>query len=128
MSEELLQMIKFDERGLVAAVIQDAEDGAVLMVGYMNRDAVMKTIETGRVHFWSRSRQKMWLKGETSGHVQTLRELRIDCDGDCLLVKAEQQVAACHTGYRSCFYRKWTPGGWLEQGEKVFDPKKVYHP
>jgi phosphoribosyl-AMP cyclohydrolase len=118
--------IRFDERGLVPAVIQENADGRVLMVGYMNLEALSRTLETGRVHFWSRSRRSLWSKGETSGHIQKVKEVRLDCDGDALLVKVEQVVAACHTGYRSCFYRRWTCGGWRESGEKVFDPEAVY--
>ena len=98
--------LKFDEKGLIAAVIQDAENGDVLMVGYMNREAVERTISTGRVTFWSRSRQKYWVKGETSGNIQRVKGIYVDCDQDCLLVKVEQTGAACHEGYRSCFFRR----------------------
>ncbi len=98
--------LKYDANGLIPAVVQDVENGDVLMVGYMNREAVERTIETGRVTFWSRSRQKFWIKGETSGNVQHVQGLYIDCDQDCLLVKVEQVGAACHEGYRSCFFRE----------------------
>jgi len=124
----LLKLLKFDEKGLIPAVIQDYRDGAVLMVAYMNREAVRRTLRLKKSVFWSRSRRSFWLKGETSGHVQLVKELRIDCDGDCLLVKVKQLGgAACHTGQRSCFYRKALPGGKLKATSKpLFDPKKVY--
>ena len=103
--------LKFDEKELVPAVVQDAANGDVLMVGYMNREAVERTVATRRVTFWSRSRQKYWVKGETSGNVQHVKEVYVDCDQDCLLVKVEQVGAACHEGYRSCFFRRVTPDG-----------------
>ena len=96
--------LKFNEAGLIPAIAQDATTGEVLMMAWMNAQAVTQTLETGRVTYWSRSRQSFWIKGETSGHVQELVELRIDCDRDCLLVKVHQTGAACHTGRRSCFY------------------------
>jgi phosphoribosyl-AMP cyclohydrolase len=103
--------LKYDANGLIPAVIQDVVNGDVLMVGYMNREAVERTIDTGRVTFWSRSRQQYWVKGETSGHVQHVKELYVDCDQDCLLVKVEQVAAACHEGYRSCFFRRISADG-----------------
>ena len=103
--------LKYDSNGLIAAVVQDAANGDVLMVGYMNHQAVEQTIETKRVTFWSRSRQQFWVKGETSGNVQHVKELYVDCDQDCLLVKVEQVGAACHEGYRSCFFRRIAPNG-----------------
>jgi len=125
-----LDQLKYDERGLVAVVVQDAETGEVLMLAYANRRALEETLRTGFVHFYSRSRGKLWLKGETSGHRQHLRELRVDCDGDAVLVKVVQEGGACHTGYRSCFYRRLaenTAGAALvEDGEKVFEPGDVY--
>ena len=96
--------LKFNEAGLIPAIAQDATTGDVLMMAWMNAQAVTQTLETGRVTYWSRSRQSFWIKGDTSGHVQELVELRIDCDRDCLLVKVNQTGAACHTGRRSCFY------------------------
>lgn len=99
----LRERLKFDSAGLVAAVIQDAENGDVLMVGYMNDVALARTLSSGRVWFWSRSRQEYWRKGDTSGHVQLVRRVQLDCDGDCVLVRAEQVGAACHTGTRTCF-------------------------
>ncbi|SFD82513.1 phosphoribosyl-AMP cyclohydrolase [Roseivivax sediminis] len=94
----------YDVNGLIPAVAQDAADGTVLMVAWMNREAVARTLETGRVTYWSRSRQNFWIKGETSGHVQQLVEMRVDCDRDCLLALVNQTGPACHTGRRSCFY------------------------
>jgi len=124
----LYDCIKFDDKGLVAAVVQDAATGQVLMVGYMNREAVQKTLASGRVCFWSRSRQKFWFKGETSGHTQTVRSVAFDCDGDALLFKVEQKGGACHEGYRSCFFREVSPNGNSTRivGKKVFDPNEVY--
>src|SRR4030088_119963 len=124
----LYKQLKFDAQGLIPAVVQDAKDGTVLMVAYMNREAVRRTLRLKKCVFWSRSRQSFWLKGESSGNVQKVKELRIDCDGDCLVVKVEQiGGAACHTGPRSCFDRKVLPGGRLKTtGKPLFDPKKVY--
>lgn len=118
----------FDKgQGLVPAIVQEAETGEVLMLAYMNREAWRKTLETGKTHFWSRSRQSLWLKGETSGHVQLVREIRLDCDDDAVLLKVEQLGgAACHTGYRSCFYRQWVKGEPIAIGDPVFNPKDVY--
>jgi phosphoribosyl-AMP cyclohydrolase len=118
--------LKFDANGLIPAVIQDCETGDVLMVAYMNHDSLATTLATGKTHFWSRSRQKFWMKGESSGHTQEVRELYADCDGDTLLIKVKQHVAACHTGYRSCFYRTWRNEAWVETGTKVFDAGDVY--
>ena len=123
---EIYDEIKFDESGLVPAVIQDWQNGEVLMVAYMNRDSLETTLKTGKTHFWSRSRQKFWMKGESSGHTQEVKEICIDCDADCLLIKVDQKVAACHTGFRSCFYRKWDNGKFTETGKKMFDEKDVY--
>jgi phosphoribosyl-ATP pyrophosphohydrolase/phosphoribosyl-AMP cyclohydrolase len=95
--------VKFDGNGLVPVITQDFMTGEVLMLAYMNREALEKSIETGMVHYWSRSRQKLWLKGETSGHFQYMKSLSMDCDGDALLVKVDQKEAACHTGHHSCF-------------------------
>ena len=123
-----IEALEFDDAGLVPAIIQDAGTGEVLMVGYMNAESIRETIATGRTCFWSRSRQKLWRKGETSGHVQRVIEIRIDCDGDALLIKVEQTGGACHTGYRSCFYRKAEPStGAIEVDvEPAFDPDDIY--
>ncbi|MCI0530158.1 MAG: phosphoribosyl-AMP cyclohydrolase [Nitrospira sp.] len=119
---------KFDQNGLIPAIIQDVENNEVLMLGYMNRTALEKTFETGKVFFWSRSRKKLWTKGETSSHYQLVQEVLFDCDADCLLIKVIQKVGACHNGYHSCFYRRLEKD--LETHtiiqEKVFDEKKVY--
>lgn len=125
---KILSEIKYDRDGLVAAVIQDCKNNEVLMVGYMNTEAIKQTLSTGRVCFWSRSRQKLWIKGETSGHTQEVESVAIDCDGDALLIKVEQKVAACHTGYRSCFFREVSSDGESTDvvGEKIFDADAVY--
>jgi phosphoribosyl-AMP cyclohydrolase len=102
--------LKFDEKGLIPAIIQDKNTNEVLMLAYMNNESLQKTLQTGKTHFWSRSRQKLWLKGETSGHYQLVKEIWYDCDEDTLLVKIEQVGdIACHTGNRSCFYRRIYP-------------------
>src|SRR4051812_9817343 len=120
---ELLKKLKLDDKGLIPAVVQDAKDGTILMVAYMNRESVRRTLKLKKAVFWSRSRQSFWLKGESSGNVQKVKEMRIDCDGDCLLIKVDQiGGAACHTGHRSCFYRKVQPGGLLKTtGKPLFD-------
>ena len=125
---QILDQLKFDENGLIPAIIQDDENGDVLMLGYMNREAVRKTVEAGRVCFWSRSRRKFWIKGETSGHTQTVRSVAFDCDADALLIKVDQKGGACHTGYRSCFFREVSSNGDTTHiaGKKVFEPDKVY--
>jgi phosphoribosyl-AMP cyclohydrolase / phosphoribosyl-ATP pyrophosphohydrolase len=117
-SEEL-ERITFDDRGLVPAIVQDDGDGTVLMLGYMDAEAVRRTLDTGRSWFWSRSRQEYWCKGETSGARQWVRSVRYDCDGDALLVRVDQDGAgACHTGARSCFYRSiGEPSGEEQSGE-----------
>ena len=113
--------------GLIPVIIQDAATNDVLMLGYMNRQSWEKTLETKKATFWSRSRQKFWIKGETSGHFQEVKEIYLDCDSDTLLLKVNQiGGAACHTGHRSCFHNRYEDGNWKEIGEKVFDPKEVY--
>lgn len=113
--------------GLVVAIAQDAGDGTVLMVAYMNEEAWRRTLETGIATYWSRSRNELWIKGQSSGHVQTVKEIRIDCDADAVVLKVEQAGgAACHTGHRSCFYRVLTDDGFVVDGEPVFDPNEVY--
>lgn len=113
--------------GLLPAIVQDCASNEVLMLAYINEEAWRRTISTGKAHFWSRSRGKLWLKGETSGHVQLVREILVDCDEDTVVFKVEQVGgAACHKGYRSCFFRR-VSGQRLEiVGEKMFDPAKVY--
>ncbi|MBM3840258.1 MAG: phosphoribosyl-AMP cyclohydrolase [Verrucomicrobia bacterium] len=97
--------LKFNSDGLIPAIIQDQSTSRVLMMAWMNRAAIEKTVATGKTHFWSRSRQKFWMKGETSGHTQTVKQISFDCDGDTLLIQVDQTGAACHEGYRSCFFR-----------------------
>lgn len=113
--------------GLIPAIAQDAETGEVLMMAYMNEEAWEKTLETGEVHYYSRSRKTLWHKGGTSGHVQKVHSILLDCDDDTVLVKIEQiGGAACHKGYRSCFYREMKDGEIRECSPVVFDPKEVY--
>lgn len=130
MKKPMNEMIQLDFNktgGLVPAIVQDNETGEVLMLGYMNREAFDATLSTGKATFYSRSRQTLWVKGETSGNVQLVKEIRIDCDDDTVLVKVEQLGgAACHTGHRSCFYKKVENGIIRIIGEPVFDPKEVY--
>ena len=106
-----LEVLKFDEKGLIPAVVQDADSGDVLMLAYMNRDSILETFESGQTCFFSRSRQELWVKGATSGNIQRIVEMRIDCDADAILVKVKQKGDACHTGNRSCFYRTVTQDG-----------------
>lgn len=121
------ETLKYDANGLITAVVQDADNNEVLMVAYMNREAVDRTLETKRATYWSRSRQKFWIKGETSGHVQHVVEVRTDCDKDCLLVRVRQEGAACHDGYRTCFYRVPGEDGELQVVEpRLVDPATVY--
>jgi phosphoribosyl-AMP cyclohydrolase len=118
-----LDNLEYDDNGLIAAIAQDNKTGEVLMFAYMNEEALKLTIETGIAHYWSRSRQELWKKGESSGHMQTVHEMLIDCDMDAIVMKVEQEGGACHTGYRSCFYRN-IEGNVV--GEKVFNPDDVY--
>lgn len=115
--------VDFGDDGLVPAVAQDADTGEVLMLAYATREALERTVETGRAHYYSRSRDELWEKGATSGHTQSVEEVRVDCDADTLLYVVEQDVGACHTGHYSCFYR--TIDG-EEVGEETFDPDAVY--
>lgn len=122
----LIEQLKFDANGLIPAITRDAASGEVLMMAFMNAEALEKTLETSQVHYYSRSRRTLWMKGETSGHVQRVREIRFDCDADCLLITVDQQGAACHTGHLSCFYRRWEHDGVAVVGEKVADPLAAY--
>ncbi|MBW2646424.1 MAG: phosphoribosyl-AMP cyclohydrolase [Deltaproteobacteria bacterium] len=113
--------------GLIPTITQDATTGEVLMLAFMNELAWQKTLETGKATYWSRTRKKLWVKGESSGNVQTVKEIRIDCDDDTVLLKVEQiGGAACHTGHRSCFYKKVDNNEVVIDGKKIFDPKEVY--
>jgi phosphoribosyl-AMP cyclohydrolase / phosphoribosyl-ATP pyrophosphohydrolase len=124
--EKITDSLKWDAHGLVPVIVQDERTRDVVMMAYMNPEALELTVSTGRAHYWSRSRRKLWLKGETSGHFQTVRAINLDCDGDAILMIVEQKTAACHTGYFSCFYRNWQKDRWKEVGTKVFDEEKVY--
>lgn len=124
--ENFAKNIKYDDKGLVTAVIQDIYNNEVLMVGYMNQAAVVLTLKGPYVTFYSRSRQKMWVKGESSGHTQEVKEIYFDCDKDCLLIKVKQNVAACHVGYRTCFYRQIKGTEIITIGEKMFVEDDVY--
>ena len=113
--------------GLLPAIVQDHRSGEVLMLAYINEESWQKTLETGQAHYWSRSRQQLWLKGESSGHVQLIREILVDCDEDTIIYVVEQEGgAACHKGYHSCFYRTVIDGNLVVGEERVFDPKDVY--
>ena len=122
----ILEEIKFDDRGLLPVITQDYKTNEVLMMAYMNEEALKKSLETGKVHYFSRSRNKLWLKGETSGHFQIIKSVNLDCDGDTILIKVEQIEAACHTGHYSCFYRELNKDSIKETSDKVFDEKSVY--
>jgi phosphoribosyl-AMP cyclohydrolase len=125
---ELVDAIDFEKAGgLVTAITLDDATGDVLMVAYMNPESFRKTLEIGEVVYWSRSRKRLWHKGESSGNTQRVKSIRIDCDGDAVLLRVDQSGgAACHTGKRSCFYRRLESGEWIDEGEQVFDPKEVY--
>lgn len=120
--------LKFDASGLIPAIIQDAANGRVLMMAWMNRASLETTIKTGKTHFWSRSRQKFWMKGESSGHVQVVKDVAFDCDGDTLLIQVEQTGAACHEGYQSCFHRSTASGGTdvSVTEPRLVDPEQAY--
>jgi len=123
-----MMKIDFDKMGgLAPAIIQDNDTGEVLMLGFMNPEAWEMTLKTGKATFYSRTRNTLWIKGETSGHVQQVKEIRIDCDNDTVLLKVKQiGGAACHTGYKSCFFRKIDNNELITIGEKIFDPEEVY--
>jgi len=124
LSDDIRAQLKFDDKGLITAIAQDHETNEILMLAFMNLEAIEKTVETGKAHYFSRSRGKLWLKGESSGHVQVVHDMYIDCDADAVLMKVEQLGGgACHMGYRSCFYRT-LEGDVIS--EKVFDPEDVY--
>jgi len=124
-AQQFMGSLDFKE-GLVTAVVREFKSGDMLMVAHMNEEAVLKTLTTGLMHYWSRSRRKLWMKGEESKHYQRVRDVFVDCDGDALLFDVEQIGGACHDGYRSCFYRKVKGGKSVRVLKKVFSPKKVY--
>jgi len=124
---EWLDQVRWAGDGLVAAIAQDAATGKVLTLAWMNREALERTVETGEAHYWSRSRRRLWRKGEESGHVQTVREVRLDCDNDALLLLVEQAGGiACHTGRERCFYQRLEGGRWVEVEPVVKDPRAIY--
>jgi phosphoribosyl-AMP cyclohydrolase len=126
---KILEQLKFDSDGLIPAIAQEEESGEILMMAWMNRESVQSTVETNRATYWSRSRKKLWMKGEESGNIQEVRSIHVDCDGDVILLKVHQVGgAACHTGHRTCFYREVVDGGdgFKESGDVLFDPNKVY--
>jgi phosphoribosyl-AMP cyclohydrolase len=124
----LFDKLKYTSDGLIPAIIQDYTNGRVLMMAWMNQASLRKTIETGKTHFWSRSRQKFWMKGESSGHTQAVRDIAFDCDGDTLLIQVEQIGAACHEGYRSCFFRSVGQDGKTERTTEpqLETPEQIY--
>jgi phosphoribosyl-AMP cyclohydrolase len=122
------EKLKFDANGLIPAIIQEESTGRVLMMAWMNRASLEKTIETRKTHFWSRSRQKFWMKGESSGHTQAVHDIAFDCDGDTLLIKVTQTGAACHEGYKSCFFRSIEDGGQTVRTTEpmLTPPEEIY--
>jgi phosphoribosyl-AMP cyclohydrolase len=126
--DKILDTVDFEKGGgLVTAIAQDHATGEILMLAYMNRDSLAETLATGRAVYWTRSRQKLWRKGEESGNVQVIKSIYVDCDADAILMKVEQiGDAACHTGKRSCFFREIRDGEFVDVGEQVFDPDEVY--
>jgi phosphoribosyl-AMP cyclohydrolase len=122
-----VDQLRWDEKGLVAAIAQDARSGRVLTVAWMNREALIETVKRGEAVYWSRSRSKLWHKGEESGHVQKVLEVRLDCDADAILLKVEQVAGiACHTGRESCFFRKLEDGSWTSTDPVLKDPQEIY--
>ncbi|UCH46752.1 MAG: phosphoribosyl-AMP cyclohydrolase [Betaproteobacteria bacterium] len=127
MSTAWLDEVQWDENGLVPAIAQDASSGDVLMVAWMNRDALSETVRSARAVYWSRSRSRLWRKGEESGHVQTVKEVRLDCDGDVVLLKVDQAGGiACHTGRANCFFRKLEAGNWVVTQPVLVEPDEIY--
>ena len=124
--ERALGEIKFGPDGLVPAIAQQHDTGEVLMMAWMNQEAVRLTLAEGRACYWSRTRRALWKKGETSGQIQRLHELRLDCDGDTVLLLVDQHGVACHTGRRSCFFRAWRGGGWAVIAEPEIAPELLY--
>ncbi len=126
-SEAWLDAVKWNEAGLVPAVAQDAADGRILMVAWMNREALKLTAQQGSAVYWSRSRKKLWHKGEESGHLQTVREIRLDCDNDVVVLQVEQHGGiACHTGRRSCFFQRFEDGDWVTVEPVLKNPESIY--
>ena len=127
MTEDWLDTIKWDDKGLVPAIAQDKDSGKILMMAWMNRESLAMTKNTGHAVYWSRSRGKLWHKGESSGHEQTVHSVRVDCDADVVLLRVEQKGGiACHTGRHNCFYRELREGEWVEIEPVLKDPKAIY--
>jgi phosphoribosyl-AMP cyclohydrolase len=127
MNEDWLDNVNWDEQGLVPVIAQEMSTNKVLTLAWMNRESLAKTVATGEAYYWSRSRNRLWKKGEQSGHVQKVRELRLDCDEDALLLKVEQIAGiACHTGRHSCFFQKLDDGRWVAADAVIKDPKEIY--
>ena len=120
--------LKFNSEGLIPAIIQEQSTGRVLMMAWMNRESLQATLKTGKTHFWSRSRQEFWMKGQSSGHTQSVKDIAFDCDGDTLLIQVDQIGAACHEGYKSCFFRSAAEEGtrFITTEERVKDPGEIY--
>ena len=124
---KFIEKLKFNDDGLIPAIVQEASSGRVVMMAWMNEASLKSTIETGNTHFWSRSRQKYWMKGESSGHTQEVKDIAFDCDGDTLLIQVEQHGAACHEGYKSCFFRSIDEEGDFDvTEERLVNPEEVY--
>ena len=127
MSADWLESVKWNADGLVPVIAQDASSGQVLMLAWMNREALRATLDSGNAVYWSRSRGRLWKKGEESGHMQKVREMRLDCDEDALLLRVEQVGGiACHTGRQRCFFRRYENGNWVETDPVIKDPKDIY--
>lgn len=126
-SNAVLEAVRWDAAGLVTAIAQEQSSGRIVMVAWMNREALVQTLETGYAVYWSRSRSRLWRKGESSGHQQRVLEVRLDCDGDAILLQVEQSGGiACHTGRHSCFYQKWVDGRWVAVDPVLRDPSDIY--
>ena len=121
-----IDSLKFNDDGLIPAIIQEEGTGRVLMMAWMNADSIRDTIETGKTHFWSRSRQKYWMKGESSGNTQQVQDVAYDCDGDTLLIQVEQVGAACHEGFKSCFFRSVKEDAGMVTEKRLVDPEELY--
>jgi len=126
MNDADLAQVNFNDQGLVAAIAQQHDTGEILMMAWMNAESLALTLQTGQVHYWSRSRQSLWLKGESSGQTQQLVDLRVDCDGDTILLSVDQTGVACHTGRHNCFYRAYRNGQWVEIADVVTSPDDLY--
>jgi len=122
----VFEKLKFNADGLIPAIVQESSSGRVLMMAWMNEASLKSTIETGKTHFWSRSRQKFWMKGESSGHTQEVKDIAFDCDGDTLLIQVEQHGAACHEGYKSCFFRSFEGDGFKVTEQMLKSPDEIY--